>query len=238
MSRLHSASVFFFFLFVFWGVCCYEANHPKKKTFGLCGGYLLLCPGRGSMQSLSEAGVAAVPSVAAVPGVIAGDEPTPLQTLRHELGLQHFKPGQLEVITSILHGGDTMVFFATGVGKSICYQLPAVHRRRLVFIVSPLLSLIEDQIKNVNERFGRELGVSFASTNATPQIREKLESGESLLCYCTPERLSTSSFLDHVEHLHTNVREVMLLAVDEAHMILQQGVCCCSVCSCALAYRE
>lgn len=148
---------------------------------------------------------------------------TPIETLRARMKLHNFKPGQLEVIHSALRGLDTCVFWATGSGKSVCFQLPAIHRQQIVLIVSPLLSLINDQIKNINELYERELAVSFAATNATTDVMKKISRGESLLLYCTPERLSSESFIEHMQWIHENVRPIMLLAVDEAHMISQQG---------------
>eukprot|EP00961_Rhodomonas_salina_P277331 3747689-Rhodomonas_salina.2 len=139
------------------------------------------------------------------------------------MGLQNFRTGQLEVISAILNGNDTCVFWSTGSGKSVCFQLPAIHTKKLVIIVSPLISLINDQVKGMNKRFGREIAMSFAAANATPDTMEKIKSGEGLLCYCTPERLSTPSFITHMQYIHNNVRSILLLAVDEAHFVSQQG---------------
>lgn len=150
------------------------------------------------------------------------EEKHPLETLQTIFNYPNFRAGQLEAIYSILNGKDTFILFATGVGKSLCFQLPALHKKQPVVIVSPLLSLITDQIKNINVKFERELAVSFAATDISIDAMQKIASGESLLIYVTPEVFANHLFMEKLLQIH-NHNNILFLAVDEAHFLSSQG---------------
>lgn len=145
------------------------------------------------------------------------------ESLRKNFGHDTFRPGQREVINTLMHGKDACVFWATGNGKSICFQFIALHLEKIVVVVSPLLSLIADQIKNVNRKFGREIATSFAASTITPDAYQKIQTGECLLLYVTPESMENDKFLRELKQIHDSVRNIALIAVDEAHFVSQQG---------------
>src|SRR3954470_20663592 len=141
------------------------------------------------------------------------------QTLRDVFGLDEFRPGQREVISDVLAGKDVLCVMPTGAGKSLCYQLPAVMQGGLTIVVSPLISLMEDQVQQM-----RDEGISATLLNsslAPKQQREviaQLEAGFEGLLYVAPERFFAPSFQPVLEQLKPK-----LFAIDEAHCISQWG---------------
>ncbi|CCW29695.1 ATP-dependent DNA helicase recQ [Xenorhabdus nematophila F1] len=141
------------------------------------------------------------------------------QTLRKTFGYQQFRPGQQQVIDAVLDGLDCLVVMPTGGGKSLCYQIPALVKDGLTLVVSPLISLMKDQVDQL-----RANGVEAECLNSTQSreqqfdIIQRCRQGSIKLLYIAPERLVTDNFL---EQLH-DWRPV-LLAVDEAHCISQWG---------------
>ena len=133
--------------------------------------------------------------------------------------LTAFRPGQREVIETVLEGQDTLCVMPTGGGKSLCYQLPAVAREGVVLVVSPLIALMKDQVDTL-----RALGIRASCVNsamAAEEQREQLRAlaaGELDLLYIAPERMRSVRFLETVER-----GGVQLLAVDEAHCISEWG---------------
>src|SRR5438067_12050168 len=105
-------------------------------------------------------------------------------TLREVFGLDEFRPGQREVIEDVLAGKDVLCVMPTGAGKSLCYQLPAVLQKGLTIVVSPLISLMEDQVQQL-----RDEGISAALLNSTLstsmqwQVMNELEAGFDGLLY-------------------------------------------------------
>ncbi|NCF62618.1 MAG: DNA helicase RecQ [Gammaproteobacteria bacterium] len=141
------------------------------------------------------------------------------ETLRQVFGLQGFRPFQQEIIEQVLGGGDTFVLMPTGGGKSLCYQLPALHRDGLAIVVSPLISLMKDQVDALQAN-----GVNAAMYNSNldaaeaRSVLERLHNGELDLLYVAPERMMRPGFIHSLESI-----PVALIAIDEAHCVSQWG---------------
>lgn len=141
------------------------------------------------------------------------------QVLQETFGYQQFRPGQEEIIDTVLSGRDCLVVMPTGGGKSLCYQIPALLLNGLTVVVSPLISLMKDQVDQLQAN-----GVAAACLNSTQTREQQLEvmtgcrTGQISLLYIAPERLMLDNFLEHLAHWNP-----VLLAVDEAHCISQWG---------------
>lgn len=144
---------------------------------------------------------------------------TPEEALKVLFGYDSFRPGQKEVIESILSGKDAFAVMPTGAGKSLCYQIPAMLLPGITLVISPLISLMQDQVKALNEA-----GVSAAfinsalSENAYFETIRKAKQGLYKIIYVAPERLVTDGFLDLARNVHLS-----MVTVDEAHCISQWG---------------
>ena len=141
------------------------------------------------------------------------------ETLRRVFGLQAFRPHQQEIIEQVMDGGDAFVLMPTGGGKSLCYQLPALHRAGLCIVVSPLISLMKDQVDSLLAN-----GVSAAMYNSNldaataRSVFARLHAGELDLLYVAPERMMRPGFIRSLESV-----TVGLIAIDEAHCVSQWG---------------
>ena len=139
--------------------------------------------------------------------------------LRTTFGFDTFRPGQADIIGTILAGRDVLAVMPTGSGKSLCYQLPALVRRGLTVVVSPLIALMRNQVAQL-----RAYGIAAASLNSANdfdenrQVFEQMARGELRLLYVAPERLAKSDTIALLKRSN-----VGLLAVDEAHCISQWG---------------
>ncbi len=144
---------------------------------------------------------------------------TPEEALKILFGYDLFRPGQKPIIESILSGKDAFAVMPTGAGKSVCYQIPAMLLPGITLVISPLISLMQDQVKALSEA-----GISAAfinsslSENAFCETVRKARHGVYKIIYVAPERLVTEGFLD----LARNV-QISMITVDEAHCISQWG---------------
>ena len=134
-------------------------------------------------------------------------------------GLETFRPGQREVIESIVAGNDCMCVMPTGGGKSLCYQLPSLIRPGLTIVVSPLIALMKDQVDALGKRgIPAALINSSLSTSEQQQRLQDVAQGKYQLVYVAPERLRNNRFLEAIR-----ATPIQLLAIDEAHCISQWG---------------
>ena len=139
--------------------------------------------------------------------------------LQRHFGLSTFRPGQAQVIDSVLAGRNVVVVMPTGAGKSLCYQLPAVMLKGLTLVVSPLIALMKDQLEQLEAR-----GIPATVINsAVPELERaerirNLRAGAYRLVYVAPERFRSPSFVEALAEVG-----VELLAIDEAHCISQWG---------------
>ena len=144
---------------------------------------------------------------------------TPEQALKILFGYDSFRAGQKSVIDSILAGRDAFAVMPTGAGKSVCYQIPAVLLPGITLVISPLISLMQDQVKALNEA-----GVQAAFINSSLSEKDynetirKARQGIYKIIYIAPERLVTEGFLALAKSV-----PISMVAVDEAHCISQWG---------------
>ncbi len=139
--------------------------------------------------------------------------------LEQVFGYQTFRTGQQQVIESTLEGRDSLVIMPTGGGKSLCYQIPALVRSGITLVISPLISLMKDQVDQLKAN-----GVAAECVNST-MLREdllsvynRMHSGQLKLVYVSPERVLMRDFIERLESL-----PLSMIAVDEAHCISQWG---------------
>ena len=141
------------------------------------------------------------------------------QTLKHYFGYDTLRSGQQELMEGILNGSDVLGIMPTGAGKSLCYQVPALMLSGITIVISPLISLMSDQVKALNQA-----GVHAAYINSSlteNQIRAALlyaAQGQYKIIYVAPERLNTMRFLDFACGA-----DISMVTVDEAHCISQWG---------------
>lgn len=146
-------------------------------------------------------------------------DPRALEALNRYFGYDSFRPGQSGIVSAILTGHDVLGVMPTGAGKSICYQIPAAILPGVAIVISPLISLMRDQVDALNDVC---LPAAFINTTQTPDEQDlvfaQALSGQIKLLYVAPERLETERFRNFAVRV-----PISLVAVDEAHCVSQWG---------------
>lgn len=139
--------------------------------------------------------------------------------LHNVFGYQSFRQGQSEVIDAVLSGQDCLVIMTTGGGKSLCYQVPALCLSGITLVISPLISLMKDQVDQLLAN-GVEAGYlnSAQTLEEQQQVEQKALAGQLKLLYLSPEKVMTSHFFQFISYCN-----ISLIAVDEAHCVSQWG---------------
>ncbi|MGO3917411.1 MAG: DEAD/DEAH box helicase, partial [Pseudoalteromonas sp.] len=139
--------------------------------------------------------------------------------LKQVFGYSEFRDGQKAVIDAALQGQDSLVLLPTGGGKSVCYQVPALALDGVTVVISPLISLMQDQVSQL-----RALGVQAAYINNSlnrdeqQKIYQQLHNGLIKLLYVAPEKVLQHEFKERLSHL-----KISLFAIDEAHCVSHWG---------------
>jgi ATP-dependent DNA helicase RecQ len=143
----------------------------------------------------------------------------PLDVLQRIYGYASFRGQQGDVVGHVISGGDAVVLFPTGAGKSLCFQVPSLCRDGVGIVVSPLIALMRDQVEALSQ-----LGIRAAALNSSlsrdefDKVRRDLADGRLELLYVTPERITTPGFRDLIGRAR-----IALFAIDEAHCVSQWG---------------
>jgi ATP-dependent DNA helicase RecQ len=150
---------------------------------------------------------------------VSADDSSILSTLKTVFGFDQFRDGQAKIISKILEGKSALAVFPTGSGKSLCYQLSALHLPGLTLVISPLIALMKDQID-----FLRSRNIPAARLDSSIDLEEirrtdaDLRSGRLKLLYVAPERFSNERFIQKLHQL-----QISLVVIDEAHCISEWG---------------
>ncbi|MBO5552075.1 MAG: DNA helicase RecQ [Lachnospiraceae bacterium] len=141
------------------------------------------------------------------------------ETLKFYFGYDSFKPGQEEIVRNITDGKDVLAVMPTGSGKSICYQVPAMLLPGITIVISPLISLMQDQVKALNDAGIHAGYINSSLTEAQiSKVYSKASEGTYKILYVAPERLESSGFMNFAGSV-----DISMVTVDEAHCISQWG---------------
>jgi len=139
--------------------------------------------------------------------------------LKKYFGYEEFRPMQLDIIKNVLQKKDSLVLMPTGGGKSLCYQIPALKLEGLTIVISPLISLMKDQVDNLKTNgIGAEYINSTLSFSEIENIKKKIQEKEVKILYIAPERLALEEF-----KIFLTTLQISLIAIDEAHCISEWG---------------
>src|SRR5260221_8811311 len=141
------------------------------------------------------------------------------EVLKQWFGFDSFRPLQEKIINSVLSGNDTLALMPTGGGKSLCYQVPALSKKGMCLVISPLIALMKDQVQNLRKK--NITAYSIYSGMSRKEVIHTLQTVVNSNCkflYVSPERLETNLFKEYLPGMDIN-----LIAVDEAHCISQWG---------------
>ena len=147
-------------------------------------------------------------------------EPQPPEAvLSRVFGFPAFRPGQAEIVEAVIAGQDTLAIMPTGGGKSLCFQLPALCREGLTVVISPLIALMRDQVRALQELGVAAGALTSGNTEAeTDAVYQALSRNELKLLYIAPERLASGGTIDMLRRARCS-----MIAVDEAHCVSQWG---------------
>ena len=142
------------------------------------------------------------------------------QALQEYFGYEDFRPMQDQIVQSVLDQQDSLVLMPTGGGKSICFQIPAIIKPGFCIVVSPLISLMRDQVDSLSEKGVQAACInSTLSNNEQEDVKRAAERGDLDILYVSPERLSSHRFMNFLK----SVNNINLFAIDEAHCISSWG---------------
>lgn len=147
-------------------------------------------------------------------------EATLIATLAESFSLTHFKAFQKDVITTTLEGRDSLVLQPTGSGKSLCFQFPPIYENKKAIVISPTISLMQDQVTNLREKGIPAIFLGSAQLDKQAESYALEENGEERIIFVTPEWISKPCNKSKLQDL-ARKNQLSLIAIDEAHLVHQ-----------------